>query len=157
MKLYLAQHGEAVDAAQDPARSLSEQGVRDVTRMAALLRDKQVTVSHVLHSGKTRAEQTAAIFAEAVLPTGQLKAFAGINPNDDVENFSDIIVSWQDDMLVVGHLPFMSRLVSLLITHNPDREFVSFCPGTIVCLEQQQPGNWVLLWMMRPDVPGKTG
>jgi phosphohistidine phosphatase len=152
MKLYLVQHGEAVDKEQDPARPLSEQGVRDVTRMAALLRDRQVSVSHVLHSGKRRAEQTAAIFAGAVLPAGQIKAFIGINPNDAVDNFSEVITSWQDDMLVVGHLPFMSRLVSLLIARNPDREIVSFYPGTAVCLEQKPSGEWVLLWMMRPDV-----
>jgi phosphohistidine phosphatase len=153
MKLYLAQHGEAVPKAEDPERPLSEQGSRDVRAVAALLKSAGVRVGRVWHSGKARAEQTARLLAGAVLPRGRKpQAIEGIGPNTPVAEFSIDADVWEEDTLVVGHLPFMARLVALLTTGDSEREIVSYYPGSVVCLERAEAGHWVMLWMIRPDI-----
>ena len=151
MKLYLAQHGKALSKEEDPERPLSELGRRDVQAIAALAEEAGVQVARVWHSGKLRAEQTAAILAKAMLPGGKLEPIGGINPNDPVDEFISDADVWQEDTLVVGHLPFMSRLVSLLLISDQQHELVRYSPGSVACLERSAEQQWVLLWMLRPD------
>ena len=61
MQILLAQHGDAVPKEVDEDRPLSDKGRADVERVAATLRQGQVSVSRIIHSGKTRAEQTSDI------------------------------------------------------------------------------------------------
>ncbi len=151
MKLYLAQHGEALSKAEDPERPLSVQGRHEVEAIAALANEAGMRVARAWHSGKLRAEQTAQILARTMLPRGKVTSIGGINPNDPVEDFIADADVWQDDTLVVGHLPFMSRLVSLLLVGDPERTLVSYSPGSVVCLERSGEHGWVMLWMLRPD------
>jgi phosphohistidine phosphatase len=151
MKLYLAQHGEALSKEEDAERPLSVQGRRDVLAIAALAKESGVRVARVWHSGKRRAEQTAHILAKAMLPRGRTEPIGGINPNDPVEEFISDADVWLEDTLVVGHLPFMSRLVSLLLLGDQERVLVRYSPGSVVCLERSSEQAWVLLWMLRPD------
>ncbi len=152
MKLYLVQHGEAVSKQEDPERPLSEQGIRDVQAMADLLDHAPVKVARVWHSGKRRAAQTADILARAVLSGDKAEAVEGVNPNDPVDEFATDADVWEEDTLVAGHLPFMSRLVSLLVTGKSDTELVAYQPGSVVCLERVDAERWVILWMLRPDM-----
>ena len=154
MKLYLAQHGEALGKEEDPGRPLSEQGRRDVEAIAALAAQAGTRVARVWHSGKLRAEQTAQILAKAMLPRGRPETIGGINPKDPVGEFIADADVWLEDTLVVGHLPFMSKLVSRLLLGDEDREPVRYCPGSMACLERSADGEWVLLWMLRPDAVG---
>lgn len=154
MKLYLVQHGEAVSRQQDPGRPLSEQGARDVQAMAAFLEGVPIRVSRVWHSGKLRAAQTAEILANALLSKGRVELVEGLNPNDPVEEFATDADVWDEDTLVSGHLPFMSRLVSLLLTGEPQAERVQYQPGSVVCLERIDAEQWVMLWMLRPELLG---
>jgi phosphohistidine phosphatase len=152
MKLYLVQHGQAVTRDEDPERPLSEQGTQEVTAMAALISAAGVKVARVWHSGKRRAEQTAEILAQAVLPGGDIERIKGINPTDPVDEFSSDADVWEEDTLVVGHLPFMSRLVSQLTIGDTDHGLVQYYPGSIVCLERMEAERWEIVWMVRPDV-----
>ncbi len=152
MKLYLAQHGEAETSEVDPERPLSGQGREDVQAMAALLASSGVRVERVWHSGKLRAQQTALILAGELLTAGKAEPIDGIRPNDPVEAFVADVDVWEQDTLLVGHLPFMARLVSLLLTGNPQRDVVDYQPGSVACLERRDADAWVLAWMIRPDL-----
>ena len=152
MKLYLVQHGEAVSKQEDPERPLSEQGRQDVQAMARFIRHAGIKVARVWHSGKRRAEQTAEILAQVVLPGGNAEVVEGINPNDPVSEFIADADVWEEDTLITGHLPFMSRLVSLLISGNTESEVVQYQPGSIVCLERAESDQWAIVWMLRPDM-----
>ena len=151
MKLYLVQHGEAVAKNIDPGRPLSRQGEHDVQRMAGFLKKCNVALDKIMHSGKMRAHQTAEILAEAVLIKGEIEAVKGVNPDDPVEDFSIVAHKLKQDTMVVGHLPFMSRMVSYLITGNPDQAVVAYKPGSIVCLERNAEQYWQIQWMLRPN------
>jgi phosphohistidine phosphatase len=151
MKLYLVQHGEAVAKDIDPERPLSEQGVLDVTAIAGVLHHAGIRVERVWHSGKRRAEQTAGILAKKVAKAAAVEPVDGIRPNDPVVVFVEDADVWGQDTLVVGHLPFMARLVSLLTTGDPEQAVVSYSPGSVVCLERRDT-DWVILWMLRPEL-----
>jgi len=152
MKLYLVQHGEAVSKQEDPGQPLSEQGIEDVQAMAAFLGAAPVHVSRVWHSGKRRALQTAEILAKALLSGGKIEVVEGLNPNDPVAEFSTDADVWDEDTLVVGHLPFMSRLVSLLVSGEAEAEWLQYQPGSVVCLERVDTDQWVVMWMLRPEL-----
>jgi phosphohistidine phosphatase len=154
MKLYLVQHGEALADKIDPARPLSDAGSRDVRNMAAFLAERSLAVARVAHSGKLRARQTAELFAEALAPGRPVDARAGLNPNDPPEDFARELAKWNEDVMVVGHLPFMGRLVALLVSGKQHDNFVAYRPGSVVCLERAAAGGWTVAWMLRPELLG---
>ena len=151
MKIYLVQHGEALAKEVDPGRPLSPEGERDVARMMETLNNSGVSVDRILHSGKMRALQTAELLAENLLRKGEPEAIDGINPNDPVQAFCMKIHQLKRDTMVVGHLPFMAKLVAYLATGDEELDVVAYQPGSIVCLEQDSEQKWRICWMLRPD------
>ncbi len=152
MRLFLVQHGDAVAKEVDPGRPLSQAGRRDVTRLAAFLAERDVGATRVLHSGKTRARETAEILAEALAPGAAVEAAGGLDPNDATEALARRVSEWTDDTLVVGHLPFMDRLVARLVSGNEAVSVAAFRPGGLVCLERAEAGGWSIAWMIRPEL-----
>ena len=83
MRLYLVQHAEAKSEAEDPTRPLTEKGLADIKRVARHLKEHaNIKVAEINHSGKTRAEQTAQVLAEALAPRGVAKG-EGLEPLAD--------------------------------------------------------------------------
>ena len=156
MKLYLAQHGEACAKDVDPKRPLTDQGREDIERMAEFLARAGIEVGRVIDSGKLRAAQTADLLAAAVAPMVELETNDRINPNDDPRAFDWEQATGGQDTLVVGHLPFMVRLVSLLVGEDPDRSMAAYQPGSVVCLERNGDGRWQINWMIRPHLLGQA-
>ena len=153
MKLYLVQHGTACTKDVDPERPLSDAGRADVERLAALLGLTGVRVERVIHSGKLRAAQTAECLAAAVAAPGVALESSGIiNPNDNPKAFDWQSGSWDHNTLVVGHLPFMAKLVAHLVSGNENQPVTAFQPGSIVCLERQDGSQWQINWMIRPEL-----
>jgi phosphohistidine phosphatase len=152
MRIYLVQHGEAVPAEVDPERPLRAAGEADVRRMAAVLRGSGVSVARVLHSGKRRAERTAEVLAAALEPKVRPEARAGLNPNDATASVAQEAAGWEQDTMLVGHLPFMARLTSRLIAGREDAGVVAFRPGSVLCLERTEQRAWTIAWMLRPEL-----
>ena len=155
MHLYLVQHADALTDDIDPARPLSERGSADIERVAILLSGRLPGLSHILHSGKTRARQTAEILARALSAGAVIEQAHGLNPLDDPEPFARRVDTSDEDLMLVGHLPFMARLASFLLTRDPKAEVIVFQPGTVLCLEGDG-GTWRVAWMLRTEllVPG---
>ena len=152
MKLYLVQHAEAVAKDMDADRPLSDTGRADVERLAALLGRHEVAPVRIVHSGKTRARQTAEILAAKLAGTQVIEAAAGLAPGDPVEPWIEEAGGRDEDIMLVGHLPFMGRLVSGLVSRQPSATVVDYRPGSIVCLERDGAGGWVITWMLRPEL-----
>ncbi|MFE8031811.1 phosphohistidine phosphatase SixA [Thiohalocapsa marina] len=151
MRIYLTQHGEALPKDLDPQRPLSKQGRADVQRLATFLRQSGIRVERVLHSGKLRAEQTAALLAET-LQTNAPEAQSGLAPADPVEPLASSLADAPGDLLIVGHLPFLGRLVGYLLAADTERPLVDFKPSSMACLERAPDGHWMLVWMIRPEL-----
>jgi len=154
MKLYLVQHGEATTVEDDPERPLTDKGRADIEKMAAFLSAAGVHADRVFHSGILRAQQTADILGKAVCPENEpTEAPMSIAPKDQPGGLADEANHWGDDVMVVGHLPFMARAASLLAAGSPGVKAVAFKPGTVLCLERPEEA-WAVCWMMRPELLG---
>lgn len=149
MKLYLVQHGLAVDKSIDPDRPLSDQGKTDIQRMADFLKQTNICPSLFFHSGKARAQQTADILA-TTLCDATPEQLDNLNPNDPLTSACDAIKHLDGDTMFVGHLPFMQRLASFLLNNNEEVKY-AFLPGTVVCLSHTDDG-WAMDWMIRPEL-----
>jgi phosphohistidine phosphatase len=152
MRLYLVQHGDALPKELDPERPLSAAGRGDVQRIASFLSQAGIRVSRIMHSGKKRAEQTAGLLAASVGTSGRLERATGIDPLDPTDAFARTVNEWTEDTMVVGHLPFMGKLVSRLIAGDEAVPTVAFQPGTVACLEREDEGRWTIAWMIRPEL-----
>ncbi len=150
MKLYLVQHGEALPKEDDPARPLSEKGQADVRRLAAILGHADISVTRVLHSGKKRAQETAELLAAVLAPDQTTEPISGLAPTDPVEPVVEQIRDWENDTVLVGHLPFMAKLVAKLVTGRENDGVAAFQPGSMICLERGETGSWTINWMLRP-------
>ena len=153
MKLYLAQHGEACSKQDDPERPLTDTGKADANRLAVFLRQANVNVDHVVHSGKLRAQQTAERLVNAIAPGKKIEVHDAINPNDNPVTFAIRLKELPGDSLIVGHMPFLSALLSHLIVGNKNSLIAAYTPGSVACLEfTPENNNWSLNWMIRPEL-----
>lgn len=152
--LFLVQHGEAKAEQEDPARPLSDRGRQEVTSVAAAARRAGVGVAAIYHSGKLRAQQTAELFAAALAPRAGLQQLTGLAPNDDPADALQALERLEHPAMLVGHLPHLSRLTSLLVTGDPQRDVVVFRMGALVRLGLSADGRWRVEWIVTPEVAG---
>ncbi|MBW1781409.1 MAG: phosphohistidine phosphatase SixA [Deltaproteobacteria bacterium] len=152
MAIFLVQHGKSLSKEQDPEQGLSQQGIDEVKRIGAVAKGYSVPVKSIVHSVKKRARQTAEIFASAFQPTGGVQEMEGLKPLDDVTVFAETLKSGSQ-LMVVGHLPFMERLTSFLITGDINCPVFRFQNGGIVCMEEGPDGKgWVIKWTLMPEI-----
>ena len=152
MKVYLVRHGEAASSQVDAERPLSEQGRADVQKVASFIEPLKISVEHIWHSGKLRASQTAEILAESVSVTKDCSSHDGLGPNDDVSIIANELEAYNTNLMLVGHLPFVAYLTSMLVTGKETVNIAAFDAGSIICLNRSDPGQWQIEWMMTPDL-----
>ena len=152
MALYLIQHGKSLPKDQDPDQGLSEDGTTETERIASQAQDYGVSVSQIRHSVKTRARQTAQILARALKPQNDIQEISGIKPMDDVAACAAKIDP-DENVMLVGHLPFMERITSYLITGSIDQPLIKFQNSGIVCLDKDpETQGWVIKWTLMPNI-----
>lgn len=155
MRLYIARHGQAVSKSMHPDRPLSEEGNTEVNRVASFLARAGIRTSRVIHSGKSRAAQTGAIYAGVIGGRCLIEEIAGLQPNDDPQQIADLMNTSHVDTLIAGHLPHLGRLISLLVSGTDDGSMISLSTGTVVCLERGNIGDsWYMAWMIDPALLG---
>ena len=152
MKLYLVQHAKAAPEQVDPQRPLTKEGHSDIQKVAAFIKPLNLCVDYLWHSGKKRAEQTAEILTEVVKVNKAVNVRNGLGPTDDVKALKDELVSTSEDIMLVSHLPFLSKLASLLLTGSESADTVAFRNGGIVCLSRSEKNQWQIDWVITPEL-----
>jgi phosphohistidine phosphatase len=151
MRVYLIRHGQAEDAATDPARPLSRQGREDVTRVAGFLSlFERPQPQRIAHSGKLRAQQTAGMFAEA-WQVDDVREMPDLLPMADPAAWASRLASLDGDMALVGHLPHLGRLAGLMLCGDAGHEVVHLQAAAVACLERSEAG-WTVLWHLHPGL-----
>jgi phosphohistidine phosphatase len=55
--------------------------------------------------------------------------------------------------MLVGHLPFMERMTSFLITGSTENPVFKFQNSGIVCLDQDpETKSWFIKWTLMPNI-----
>jgi phosphohistidine phosphatase len=155
MPIYLVRHGEALPGGDDAARPLSDRGRAEIERVAALAVRLGLRAHEIRHSGLARARQTAEILAARLAPPSGVTAAPGLGPADDPSIAARECERQPDLLMLVGHLPHLGRLASLLLTGHTGRELIRFGTGTIAALARGDGGFLVEL-VIRPDMETKT-
>ena len=148
MNIYLIQHGEAMSEELNPERPLTEKGKSDVSKTAAFMKKAGVKIDEIWQSTKLRAKQTAEIAAQTLGIKNVIEK-EGLAPNDPVAPVADMINKSNKNIVIAGHLPFLSKLTSLLINGSESREVVKFKQGGVVALERTDSG-YLISWMIVP-------
>jgi len=151
MRLYLVQHGEAKPEAEDPERALTLRGEEESRKVSSAAKELGIHPSRIYHSGKKRAEQTAGIIAEALDLSANVGQ--GLNPNDDVRPWAERISAEAEDLMIVGHLPFLEKLASFLVRGDERAKAVMFRYSALICLEKKESGSWAVDRVIKPDNP----
>jgi len=152
MFLYLVRHGEAKPESEDPERGLTDDGMKNARRMGEFLSFMGTEVDTVIHSRKKRALQTAQAITESIRPKKEIRAEDGLAPNDDPAAWVTRINAMNEDTAIVGHLPFLDRLLGLLVLGDADRRIIDYKPVGTVCLTPAGNGRWLVEWAINPGV-----
>jgi phosphohistidine phosphatase len=128
MRLSFLRHGIAADRGRseyenDSERPLTPKGERQIRRIAKGIQAAGLSYDLILASPYLRAKQTAEIVAQVLsTPEGVLLADA-LTPESNPRQLIDALRTdyhAQQDVLVVGHEPYLSRLISILLTGGPN-------------------------------------
>lgn len=157
MEIYLLQHAQAMSSDEDPTRPLSKVGKSTITRIAEYSRMIGVSVDRIYHSEKLRAQQTAEILANYLKVSDNAEMKTGLNPSDKVEPIRNwlkqLASSDFKSVALVGHLPFLNKLTSLLVSGSADAHIVTFQNACIVKLvPKSSGGEYTIQWILTPDI-----
>ncbi len=156
MNLYVLRHAEAEPSANggsDDARRLTERGRVRSAEAARGMRRLGLKFDAILTSPAARAAQTAEIVSAAYNhkpPPQNLPALGiGVAPAQMVAALAAF--ARQEEVMIVGHEPQLSEVVSILLAGSPDRIHLQFKKGACVALalgDHAERGGGELLWMM---------
>ena len=150
--LYLVQHAEAKRKEEDPERHITERGKEETEKIAQFLASKiKGEIEKIIHSTKIRAKETAEIFAKYLEPPGGLHEEKDLEPLADPSIWADRIKALNESIMIVGHLPYLSKLASLLLVGSPEKEIISFRYSGVLCLERTDD-VWGIKWYVTPDM-----
>jgi phosphohistidine phosphatase len=128
MKLYILRHGEAVEHGDprypnDSDRPLTPKGTRRSRTLARVLRDLEVSFGVILSSPLVRARETAEIVQREMRLRSRVELTEHLAPLGDAEELVhrlNEIGPTPGGILLVGHEPGLSSLISLLCTGGTD-------------------------------------
>ena len=152
MILILVRHGEAVSEQVDPQKPLSVKGRAEVEKVARFLQQARLRIEIFIHSGKTRAKETAQIIRELVNPQAALQAKDYLSPNDSLDRILLDIEQNQKNILIAGHMPFLSLLTSQLLVGDEEKLRTAFSTGTAAILERDSARQWQLVGLINPGL-----
>ena len=160
MKLYLLRHADAGEASAegyttDAARTLTPKGIKRTRQLANALRQMEITFDVILSSPLIRAQQTAEIVARSLGSEKQLRLVSQLAPDAALTDALTLIESAgpkTNSLLLVGHEPNLSRLISLLCTGGTNLG-LTFKKGGLCRLElcEVKSGPCATLeWLLSP-------
>jgi len=160
MTLYFLRHGIAEDRTapgikRDADRVLTAEGRQKVRRVAKAMDRLELQFDRILSSPLLRALQTAEQVAGTLARAPKVEVWEELSPDGDaaalIERLNQLCPA-PDHVLLVGHEPHMSRLISLLLTGTPDLAMTlkkaGLCTLTVTEL---RPGRCATLeWLLTP-------
>jgi phosphohistidine phosphatase len=160
MNIFILRHGVAVDAAaigfdRDSDRPLTPKGERKLWKTAQSLEELEVAFDWIISSPYLRARQTAEIVAEAQGARKKAELTEHLTPAGSVKKLIEHINKRQpppDNVLLVGHEPYLSDLISLLLSGNAHTGVVMKKGGLCkLCIDELEADRCATLeWLLTP-------
>ena len=164
MNLYILRHGIAVDPGSpdypnDADRPLTPKGERKLQRITEAMLALELSFDVILSSPYVRARQTAEIIAEARKARKRLELSDSLTPGGSPKKLVELLnglTPQPEDVLLSGHEPFFSGLISLLVSGEPGLSVVVKKGGLCkLSIEHLKPGCCATLeWLLTPKQMG---
>ena len=151
MKLYLVRHGESKPEQEDASKPLTDRGRQDIRHLGRTLRNMNIRVPWIVHSGKLRAEETAKLLADSLEAPVKIKQAEGLAPNDDISPTLEWVEAEDEDLIIIGHLPFLARLLETLVKAPDPQDLPIFDSGNLVGVERIGD-NWQIFRHIGPNM-----
>lgn len=160
MNIYVLRHGIAVERGtkgfdKDADRPLTSKGKRQLRNSAGGMKKMKLRFDLILSSPYERAKRTAEIVAEELKLKKRLKFSDLLKYEGDPEELVRQLAALTPapkDLLLVGHEPYLSRLISQL-TSGYENTAIDFKKGGLCKLETEKlrPGKCAqLAWLLTP-------
>jgi len=160
MQLFLLRHGLAVERGtrgfeDDATRPLTPKGRRQLRKIAAAMKKLEPDFDLILSSPLVRAKQTAEIVAAGLKLKKRLKFSNALAPGGAAPILMRQLGREKPvpgKILLVGHEPDLSRLISLLVTGGPLLQ-LDFKKGGLCKLEAAKLSAGkcaTLAWLLTP-------
>jgi phosphohistidine phosphatase len=160
VNLYLLRHGTAVEPGtpgfeNDADRPLIPKGERRLRSAAAAMKILELSFDSILSSPFVRARQTAEIVAGELKLMRRIQFFDGLVPGGNPKALIHALNELKpapENILLVGHEPYLSRLISLLVSGHADAVIEmkkgGLCKLEVVELQHGQCAR--LAWLLTP-------
>lgn len=159
VNLYFLRHGIAVEPGtqgytRDADRPLTSEGEQKLAKIAEAMDALEISFELILSSPYVRARQTAEIVAKALKLTKKVEFSEALMPAGSARKLVDLLNHLQpDDVLLVGHEPSMSELISLFTAGDASAIHVVMKKGGLCKLstDSLQHGRCAALeWLLTP-------
>jgi phosphohistidine phosphatase len=159
MNLFILRHGIAVEHGaagyeNDDERPLTGKGERKMWLIAEAMKALEISFDLLFSSPLVRARQTAEIVADALKCRKRLELTDTLAPQESTKPLIQFLREQgiADDLLLVGHEPFLSRLIALLTSGNSDASVLlkkgGFCKLSTQDLKHGKCAT--LEWLLTP-------
>jgi phosphohistidine phosphatase len=161
MDLYILRHGIAVEPgspgyAKDADRPLTPEGVRKLRQVAQAMEALGLSFDLILSSPYVRARQTAECVAKTLKAARKRVELAdSLTPGGSTKKLVELLNRLQptpESVLLVGHEPYLSGLISLLVS-GKESFTVTMKKGGLgkLSTESLQHGRCAALeWLLTP-------
>jgi phosphohistidine phosphatase len=160
MNLFILRHGIAVEPTahgfeKDADRSLTPKGERKLGQIAEAMEALDLSFDLILSSPYLRARQTAEIVAEALKASKRLELSDSLTPGGSTKKLVELLNHLQpppESVLLVGHEPYLSGLISLLVSGDASLAVVMKKGGLCkLSTESLKHGRCAALeWLLTP-------
>lgn len=159
MNLYLIRHAiaeEESSTGEDSQRALTDKGAKKMRQIAKGLRALGVEFDLILTSPYTRARQTAEILSDVF----KIKKGIAISEHLSPAGIPDLLLAeinekyTVDSLAIVGHEPYLSALVGLLVAGGSSVD-ITFKKGGVCRLstdDLHHSRKATLEWLLTPGV-----
>ncbi|MFO7563513.1 MAG: histidine phosphatase family protein [Enhygromyxa sp.] len=135
MRVILIRHGDAVSSSLlgDHGRPLSIEGRRQATATGRALAEHGIRPSRVWCSPLVRAVQTAELVVASLSYDGVIEARDDLYSDSPIDSLTGALdkLDPEEEVVVVGHQPYMSTATSLLLNCSVS----AFGTGSAYCLQ----------------------
>ena len=129
MDLFILRHGKAGKSSgvpDDAARVLTRKGDKELKRIAQWMKAQEFSFDIIATSPLQRALETATVIASVLGQEDKLTSWDELAPGGDPDTVCYKAAQEENDarVLVIGHEPGLSRLISRIISGNPDSSII---------------------------------
>ena len=162
MNIFILRHGIAVERGtegfeKDSERPLTTKGKRQLRKSAEAMKRMKLRFDLILSSPYERARDTAEIVADELKLKKRLRLSDTLksesNPETMIEEISQL-KPMPENLLLVGHEPYLTHLISRLVSANGDLA-IDFKKGGLCKLEVEKlngAAHAQLAWLLTPKL-----